>query len=191
MAMALPFLKLAAPYLSIGSSVLGAFGAIRQGQQQAEMYELQGQQAKLKAGREQLQYEQQANQSMNRLFQTNATAAARGFAGGVSGFSGSAALVQTTNAKRAGKEIGVLQESGKAAKSFGDIQASMFEEAADNAITSSYFDAIGNIGMAAFSYSQIATGGVSGAKAAGISSFSPATNLDPIYKSGVQLPRYQ
>jgi len=190
MAAVVPIIAAVSPYLSVASSVLGAFGAIRQGQQQAEMYELQGKQAQLKAGREQLQYEQQANQSMNRLLQTNATAAARGFAGGVSGFSGSAALVQTTNAKRAGKEIGVLQESGKAAKSFGDIQASMFEEAADNAITSSYFDAIGKIGGAAFSYSQIATGSAAGAvsssNAASPIKFGMQTN-----QYGVQLPRYQ
>jgi hypothetical protein len=188
MAAAIPIITAAAPYISAGSSILGAFGAIRQGRQQSEMYKLQGQQAQLKASRDQLQYEQLANQSLQKLQQTNAAAAARGFASGVSGFSGSAKLVQDVNAMRAGKEIGVLQESGKAAKSFGDIQASMFEEAADQAVTSSYFDAIGNIGMAAFSFAQVMPGGApDAAKAAGISSWSPATNLDSFYKKGIYL----
>jgi hypothetical protein len=191
MAQAIPIIVAAAPYISAGSSILGAFGAIKQGKQQAAMYKLQGQQAQLKASREQLQYEQQANNTMQSLMKTNATAAARGFASGVSGFSGSAKLTQERNEFTAGKDIGVLQESGKAAKSFGDIQANMFKQAADDAITSSYFDAIGKIGSAAFSSSQVMPGGApNAAKAAGISSWSPATNLDSFYKPGVTLPRY-
>lgn len=153
----------AAPYIAAGSGVLSAVGSIRQGQQQAQMYELQAQQAKLKAERDVLQYEQQANGVLDRLRQTNAAAAAKGFAGGVSGFSGSAGLVQDVNAKRAGKDIGVLQEGAKSAQSFGDIQASMLTEAADQAITGSYFDAIGKIGTAAYMYGQTATGSVASA----------------------------
>lgn len=189
MAAVVPFITAAAPYISTASSILGAFGAIAQGRQQAEMYKLQGKQAQLKASREQLQYEQQANQSMYRLMQTNAAAAARGFAGGVSGFSGSAKLVQETNAQRAGKDIGVLQESGAAAKSFGDIQASMFQEAADQAITSSYFDAIGKIGTAAYSYSKISEG----TKVGGVSNTNVASPIQfglPTNKYGIQLARY-
>jgi len=150
----------AAPYIAAGSSVLSAVGSIRQGQQQAQMYELQAQQAKLKAQRDALQYEQQANSVLDRLLQTNAVAAAKGFSGGVSGFSGSAKLIQDINEKRAGKDVGVLQEGGKTAQSFGDIQASMLTEAADNAITGSYFDAFGKIGTAAYMYGQTKTGKV-------------------------------
>lgn len=191
MAAAIPIITAAAPYISAASSVLGAFGAIQQGKQQSAMYKLQGQQAQLKASREQLQYEQQANQTLQRLSQTNAAAAARGFAGGVSGFSGSAKLVQDVSSQRAGKDIGVLQESGKAAKSFGDIQKSMFESAADQAITSSYFDAIGKIGSAAFSFSQTELGkkvtdvATTGENVASPIQFGMQTN-----KYGVQLPRY-
>jgi hypothetical protein len=189
MAAAIPIITAAAPYISAGSSILGAFGAIRQGKQQAAMYKLQGQQAQLKASRDQLQYEQQANQTMGRLLQTNAAAAARGFASGVSGFSGSAKLVQERNEFVAGKDIGVLQESGKAAKSFGDIQASMFREAADQAVTSSYFDAIGKIGSAAFSFSKTGIG----EKALSSSAENVASPIQfgmQSNKYGVQLPRY-
>jgi len=151
--------KVAAPYIAVGSAGLSAIGSIRQGQQQAQMYELQAQQAKLKGERDALQYEQQANSVLDRLLQTNAAAAAKGFAGGVSGFSGSAKLIQDVNAKRGGKDIGVLQEGAKTAQSFGDIQSMMLTEAADQAITSSYFDAFAAIGQGAFMYSQLGTGG--------------------------------
>jgi hypothetical protein len=122
------------------------------------MYELQAQQAKLKGERDALQYEQQANSVLDRLLQTNAAAAAKGFAGGVSGFSGSAKLIQDVNQKRAGKDVGVLQEGGRTAQSFGDIQSMMLTEAADNAITSSYFDAFASVGKAAYMYGQIKPG---------------------------------
>lgn len=152
----------AAPYIAAGSSVLSAVGSIQQGRQQSQMYELQAQQAKLKAQRDALQYEQQANSVLDRLLQTNAAAAAKGFAGGVSGFSGSAKLIQDVNQKRGGKDIGVLQEGAKTAQSFGEIQANMLTEAADQAITGSYFDAIGKIGTAAYMYGQTATGSAAG-----------------------------
>jgi len=150
----------AAPYIAAGSSLLSAVGSIQQGKQQSEMYKLQAQQAKLKSERDALQYEQQANSVLDRLLQTNAAAAAKGFSGGVSGFSGSAALTQNVNEKRAGKDIGVLQEGAKTAQSFGDIQANMLTEAADQAITGSYFDAFAKIGTAAYMYGQTAPGRV-------------------------------
>lgn len=154
--------KIAAPYIAVGSAGLSAIGSIRQGQQQAQMYELQAQQAKLKGERDALQYEQQANSVLDRLLQTNAVASAKGFAGGVSGFSGSAGLVQDINQKRAGKDVGVLQEGSKSAQSFGEIQGNMLTEAADQAVTSSYFDAFASIGQGAFMYSQLTTGSVKG-----------------------------
>jgi len=162
MSFAVPFITAAAPYIAAGSSLLSAVGSIRQGQQQAEMYQLQAQQAVLKGQRDALQYEQQANSVLDRLLQTNAVAAAKGFAGGVSGFSGSAKLIQDVNQKRAGKDVGVLQEGGKTALSFGEIQGNMLTEAADQAITGSYFDAIGKIGTAAYMYGQTATGSAAG-----------------------------
>lgn len=150
----------AAPYIAAGSSLLSAVGSIQQGKQQAQMYELQAQQAKLKAQRDALQYEQQANSVLDRLLQSNAAAAAKGFAGGVSGFSGSAKLIQDVSERRAGKDVGVLQEGAKTAQSFGDIQSSMLTEAADTAITGSYYDAFAKIGSAAYMYGQTKTGKV-------------------------------
>jgi hypothetical protein len=145
-------------FVAIAAAGLSAVGSLRQGQQQAAMYRLQAQQAQLKASRDALQYEQQANSVLDRLLQNNATAAAKGFAGGVSGFSGSAKLVQERSTKVAGKDVGVLQEGSKAAISFGEVQSRMLNEAASDAITGSYFDAIGKLGTAAVSYNMSAPG---------------------------------
>jgi hypothetical protein len=145
-------------FLAIAAAGLSAVGSLRQGQQQASMYRLQAQQAQLKASRDALQYEQQANSVLDRLLQNNATAAAKGFAGGVSGFSGSAKLVQERSTKEAGEDFSVLQEGAKAAVSFGEVQSRMLNEAASDAISGSYFDAIGKLGIAAVSYNMSAPG---------------------------------
>jgi hypothetical protein len=154
MSFALPFIVAAAPYVAVGSGVLSAVGSLRQGQQQKEMYQLQAQQAQLKASRDALQYEQQANSVLDRVLQNNATAAAKGFAGGVSGFSGSAKLIQERSTKVAGRDVGVLQEGARSALSFGDVQSIMLNEAASDAVTGSYFDAIGKLGVAAAAYAK-------------------------------------
>ena len=145
-------------FVAIAAAGLSAVGSLRQGQQQATMYRLQAQQATLKASRDALQYEQQANSVLNRLLQNNATAAAKGFAGGVSGFSGSAKLVQERSTKEAGQDFAVLQEGASSAISFGQVQSRMLNEAASDAISGSYFDAIGKLGMAAVSYNMSAPG---------------------------------
>jgi len=158
MSFAIPFIAAAAPYVAVGSSVLSAVGSIQHGKQQASMYRMQAQQAQLKASRDALQYEQQANSVLDRLLQNNATAAAKGFAGGVSGFSGSAKLIQERSSKVAGKDLGILQEGASSSLSFGQIQSGMLNEAASTAITGSYFDAIGKLGVAAVAYNQTFAG---------------------------------
>lgn len=145
-------------YVAIASSVLSAVGSIQQGKQQKEMFKLQAAQADLKSRRDALQYEQQANQVLERLLSTNATAAAKGFAGGVSGFSGSAKLIQERNERVAGRDVAIMQEGAKSALSFGEIQANMLREAGDQAVRGSYFDAISKLGTAAYMYDQTSTG---------------------------------
>ena len=135
-------------------SGLSAIGSIQQGRQQKELYELQAQQVDLKARRDALQYEQAALQTYRKLQETNANAAARGFAGGVNGFSGSAKLIQEVNEKQAGRDISILEDNKRAVLSFGEIQAQMLTEAGDQAVRGSYFDAISKLGMAAYSYNQ-------------------------------------
>lgn len=159
MAAAIPFITAAAPYLAVGSSVLSAYGSIQQGQAQNEMYKLQAKQAQLKASRDALQYEQQANMLFERLLQTNATAAAKGFSGGVQGFSGSAKLIQERNLKVAGRDMQIMQDSAKSALDMGATQAQIYRAAGKQAKTSSYFDAVAKLGTAAYMYGQTSSPG--------------------------------
>jgi len=159
MAAAIPFITAAAPYLAVGSSVLSAYGSIQQGKSQNEMYKLQAKQAELKASRDALQYEQQANMLFERLLQTNATAAAKGFSGGVQGFSGSAKLIQERNLKVAGRDIQIMQDSSKAALDMGATQSQIYKSAGKQARSSSYFDAISKLGTAGYMYGQTSSPG--------------------------------
>lgn len=146
-------------YLGIASAVMSAFGSIQQGRTQNDMYKLQAKQAQLKSSRDALQYEQQANMLFERMIQTNATAAARGFAGGVQGFSGSAKLIQERNKKVAGRDIQIMNQSSSEAILFGETQASLFKDAGKQAKTASYFDAMTKLGTAAFMYDKTKAGG--------------------------------
>ena len=146
-------------YITAGAQGLSAIQSLRQGQMQAAMYELQGEMAQAKAQRDAVNAEIQANDVLRKLRSTNATAIARGFAGGVSGFSGSAKLIQEVNEKYAGRDFKNLQIEAKEKRAFGDIQRMMFEEAADAAVENSYFDALTKVASAAVTYGQTMPGG--------------------------------
>jgi len=148
--------------VSAVSSAAGALQSLQQGRYQAAMYELQGEMALAKAQRDAVNAEIQANDVLRKLRQTNSAAIARGFAGGVSGFSGSAKLVQEINEKFAGRDFKNLQIAAKEKRSFGEIQKLMFEEAADAAISSSRFDAFTKLASAAATTYALSSGGAPG-----------------------------
>ena len=145
--------------VSAVSSAAGALQALQQGKYQAAMYELQGEMALAKAQRDAVNAEIQANDVLRKLRQTNSAAIARGFAGGVSGFSGSAKLVQEVNEKFAGRDFKNLQIAAEEKRSFGEIQKMMFEEAADAAVSSSRFDAFTKLASAAATTYALMPGG--------------------------------
>ena len=159
--------KVAAQYIAAGSQVVSAFQSLQAGKQQSDVYKIQAKQAQLKAQRDALQYEQQANLTFENLLKVNAAAAAKGFSSGVQGFSGSAKLVQERSEKVAGRDVQVLQQGAKEAASFGDIQSAMLTEAADQAVTGSYFDAISKVGTAAYLYTTLKPGSKPTASAEG------------------------
>ena len=188
-AAAVAAVKVAAPYIAAGTGVVSAYSTIQAGKAQKSMYNLQAKQAQLKAQRDALQFEQQGNQVLERLLQNNASAAARGFAGGVSGFSGSAKLIQERSEKVAGRDVQITQEGARSAISFGEIQSNMLREAGNQAMQGAYFDAFAKLGEAAYmtAYTMPGGKGINVVKDAGISSFNPATNLDTFYKKGIYL----
>lgn len=140
--------QIAAALLTTASAVQ----TIQQGKLQKSSYELQAAQTRLKAQREAVQYEQAATETYRKLSMTNANAAARGYAGGVQGFSGSAKLIQQVNETRAGRDINILDQNKQSSLNFGEIQANILQDAGEQAVRGSYFDAAAKLGTAMYMY---------------------------------------
>lgn len=141
--------------LAIVASVISAVSSVQAGQAKARMYHLQAEQASLEGKQMALQNEQKANMVLQKLNETNAAAVARGAAGGVMAFEGSAALIQQTNVRRAGKEFQIVMESATAAERMGEIQKAMYASAANQAEKQGYFSAAANLAMAGYQYSKL------------------------------------
>jgi hypothetical protein len=119
------------------------------------MLHLQAEQASLEGKQRALQNEQQANMVLARLNETNAAARARGSAGGVQAFQGSAALIQQINTTRAGKEFDVSLTNAAGAERMGEAQKSMYASAANQAEKQGYFSAAMSLAQGGYQYSQI------------------------------------
>lgn len=160
---------------AVGLTLLSAYGSIKQGQDQRTMYRLQAEQTRIAGERQSIQYEFQANQVLRKVNATNAAVVARGFAGGVQGFTGSSALLQAVNETRGGREFAFALQNSTAAQRGGLIQGSLYEGAGDIARNTGYFDAAGKLGMAA------AMAGKVGSAPSGGASAAPS---NPVYGSG-------
>ena len=181
--------------VSAVSSAAGALQALQQGRYQAAMYELQGEMALAKSQRDAVNAEIQANDVLRKLRQTNSAAIARGFAGGVSGFSGSAKLVQDVNEKFAGRDFKNLQIAAKEKRSFGEIQKMMFEEAADAAVSSSRFDAFTKLASAAATTYALMPGGAPTTAVSGSQGYANqvkqfGSEYSSLYGGNAALPNY-
>jgi hypothetical protein len=54
----------------------------------------------------------------------------------------------------AGKDLGEFPEGSRSALTYRRVQSIMLNEAASDAVTGSYFDAIGKLGVAAAAYAK-------------------------------------
>ena len=137
---------------STGMAVSSSMAAAKQQKRQARVQALQ---ADVQGERQALQYEQEANLKLRQLQQINGAAAARGFAGGISGFQGSAGLTQSISEKMAGQDIASLQAAATTSRTFGEIQGAMLIDAGNLAAQGHYADAASS--MLAFG-SNLASG---------------------------------
>jgi hypothetical protein len=144
--------------LAIAATAVSAYGSIREGQDKKKYYDQIAQQSRVEGERKAIQYQFQANQILQRTNAANAAVIARGFAGGIQGFEGSAGLVQTINNTRGGKEFAFALANSDGARRASLIQASLYEQAGQTALQTGYFNAASKLGMAAVSY-----GGLGGA----------------------------
>jgi hypothetical protein len=148
-----PFMEILSPV----STVLGGINSIQAGQTQASMYKLQQLQLRAKIDNDRLNYTRQGNDVLRRLLQSNAAAAARGYAGGVKGYEGSSALLMDVNEKYAGNDMETIQQNIATSGTYGQIQDSMLSAASDKAVTGSYYDFFTSVGKAAYLYSNLKT----------------------------------
>lgn len=160
----------------IAFAALSAASSISAGNARGRQLHLQAEQASLEGKQRALQAEQQANMVLQKLNETNAAGIARGASGGVQAFQGSAALIQQTNLKRAGKEFEITMENATAAERMGQIQMSMYASAANQAEKQGYLNAAVSLASAGYQYSQLGS--------------APAGGSAPIQESSTFSPRY-
>jgi hypothetical protein len=141
--------------IAITLTAVSAAGSIKAGQDRNKMYQMQAKQAEVEADRRAVQYELQANDILRRTNQANAAVVARGFAGGIQGFEGSAGLIQAVNNTRGGKEFTFALQNADMAQRGGLIQASLYRGAGQIAEQAGYFDAFGKLGSAGMSYAKL------------------------------------
>ena len=141
--------------VAVAMAVVSAFGSIQEGKAKKDYYQMQAAQTRVESERKAIQSQFRANQILQRINSTNASVIARGFAGGVQGFDGSAAVVQAINNTRGGKEFAFELGTADAVRRGGLIQATLYESAGKTAERAGYFDAAGKLGMAGLSYSKI------------------------------------
>ena len=150
----------------IAATAVSAYGSIKEGQDKKNYYNQMASQTRVETERKAIQYEFQANQILQRTNVANAAVIARGFAGGVNAFEGSARLVQAVNNTRGGKEFAFALAGADSQRRNGLIQASLYESAGTTAEQTGYFNAAAKIGMAAVSYGTLG-GPAAGAERAG------------------------
>lgn len=139
----------------IATTALSAYGSVKQGQDKKQYYDQQAAMTRVETERKAIQYQFQANQILQRTNAANAAVIARGFAGGVNAFEGSAGLIQSINNTRGGKEFAFALAGAEGQRRNGLIQASLYETAGTTAEQTGYFDAAGKLGMAALSYGTL------------------------------------
>ena len=153
--------------LVLVAAALSAVSSIQAGNAKGRMYHLQAEQASLEGKQRALQNEQQANMILVKLNETNAAARARGSAGGVQAFEGSAGLIQDVNMRRAGKEFDIALTSAAGAERMGEVQKSMYASAANQAEKQGYFNAAIALASGGYQYSQIGAAPVSAGNSVG------------------------
>lgn len=146
-----------AQVVMIAAAAISAISSIRQGQQQAEAYRFQAQQAELQGRQNALNYNRQALYAFERQQRLGGTIRARAAAGGIDPLTGSPLSVDQWNAERAGNEIQIARENAELAAAGGLAQSQQLYGAATVAEASGITSAIGKAGMAYAMYNQSAT----------------------------------
>jgi hypothetical protein len=151
---------IAAP-LMLASSAVSAYGQIRAGQAQREMYDEQAAQARMRGRSEAIAYKQQGYKQqgadvLRNLNENLAAIIARSAAGGVDPTSGSAAVMQQYAMAEGIREKNIAADNALLAEGQAATQAHQYRMAGRAAQQASYFQAAGTLGMGIYRYGQLA-----------------------------------
>lgn len=138
-------------------AAVSALSSIRQGEQQAERFRFEAQQAELQGRQNALNYNRQALIAFERQQKISGAIRARAAAGGIDPLTGSPLSVDQMNAQRAGYEIQIARENAELAAAGGLAQSQQLYGAATVAEASGITSALGKVGMAYAMYNQSAT----------------------------------
>jgi len=146
---------IAAP-LMLASSALSAYGQIRAGQAQREMYDEQAAQARMRGRSEAIAYKQQGADVLRNLNENLSAIIARSAAGGVDPTSGSAAVMQQYAMAEGIREKNIAADNALLAEGQAATQAHQYRMAGRAAQQASFFQAASTLGMGIYRYGQLA-----------------------------------
>ena len=134
--------------IAIAAAVVSAYSSYQTGVSEKARYNLQAKQATVEGERKAIQYQQRSNDILRRLESTNASLAARGYAGGVNPFSGSPDIVRAANETAAGREYSIMLADADAAMRGGRFQAEVYTQAGQTAYRQGVFSAVTKLALA-------------------------------------------
>jgi hypothetical protein len=172
----------ALPFIALGASGLSAVAGLKSGQATAGGLRSQAMQTRMQAKGEALKYKQQGVAVLENILQTQATLNARGAAGGIDPFSGSANALQQYALAQGAKENYTTMDNAIIAVRSGELQAQEYESAARSAMSQARIGAIMSLAQGAFSYGMLGGPGFGGGASAGVNPFAGGT------PTGVGLP---
>lgn len=145
----------AAAPLMLASSAVSAYGQMRAGQAQREMYEQQAAQAKLRGRAEAIAYKQKGADALRNLNETLSAIIARTAAGLGDPTSGSAATLQRFAMGEGVREFNIAADNAAMALGQASEQAGIYKQAGQAAQLNSYMQAAGTFGQAVYRYGQL------------------------------------
>jgi len=118
--------------LGLLSSVVSGVGALATGMAQAKAMEIQSTNALIQGNQQAMNYQRQAIQVMNRTMETEAAINARGAAGGIDPFSGSAGALSEYALNKGLDEYNWAQQNVEMARLGGAANAAAYRDAASS-----------------------------------------------------------
>jgi hypothetical protein len=130
--------------LSLGGSIFSGIASYSAAQQQSAAYQLQATNALIQGNQQAMEYQKQGIAVLNRTIETNALIRARGSAGGIDPFSGSAQTLSDYAMTKGVDEFNWARSNSEMSILSGRANQAEYLTAADNASSMGMFNLIGS-----------------------------------------------